>query len=251
MTHCRKLQQARFLLLVILTFGFLLFTGCQREDYISSNTTTLGFRKLSEYRIFAGNPSDLRPTADYKLYELSSELFSDYAEKQRLIKLPPGTVMEATDDNLLDFPDGTVIVKTFYYYKDKRNPLAGKKIIETRLLLLTEGQWTVGTYIWNETQDEAYLVSSGYNTIVNWLDDEGKGKVISYHVPSNLECRACHSYNNSITPIGPKVRNLNFDVYREGHMVNQLAQMGYDGQLLPINPEDFGTMPNYRDPHAL
>jgi hypothetical protein len=30
----------------------------------------------------------------------------DYAEKQRLVKLPAGTKLSAVDDKLLDFPDG-------------------------------------------------------------------------------------------------------------------------------------------------
>jgi len=49
---------------------------------------------LTEAKIYSGPISDLEPMADYVLYELSSALFTDYAEKQRLIKLP------GTADNL-------------------------------------------------------------------------------------------------------------------------------------------------------
>ncbi|HEY0667357.1 MAG TPA: hypothetical protein VGD22_04220, partial [Sphingobacteriaceae bacterium] len=81
--------------------------------------------KLSDYKIFQGSPANLIPANDYKLYELSSQLFTDYAEKQRLIKVPGTAQITATGDGLPHFPDGTIMVKTFYYYLDKRTQNKG------------------------------------------------------------------------------------------------------------------------------
>lgn len=225
----------------------MLYQSCQKEDLISPDDTTLVFQKLSDYNIYQGNPSELVPTNDYKLYELSSQLFTDYAEKQRLIKVPTGTKMVATDNGFLSFPEGTIIVKTFYYFNNKQNPYNGRKLIETRILELKNGKWVVGTYMWNNEQTDAYLISSGLNKTVNWIDEEGKSKVISYRIPSNLDCKTCHNSNKSVTPIGPKVRNLNFEIHRNAQTLNQLTYLQNEGLLEPINPLAFTTMPNYNN----
>ena len=75
--------------------------------------------------------SNLAPSSQFHTYNIASTLFTDYAEKLRLIKIPTGTKLQTNGDGLLQFPDGTVIAKTFYYYNDVSNPSLGKKIIET------------------------------------------------------------------------------------------------------------------------
>lgn len=203
--------------------------------------------KLSDYGIYQGKASDLKPNSDYKLYELSSQLFSDYAEKQRLIKVPIGTKLNAVNDGLVDFPEGTIIVKTFYYFNDKRDKTKGKVLMETRLLVKTNAAWKVGTYMWNENQTEADLITSGMKKTVNWIDEKGNGNVISYHIPNNVECRTCHNSSSVTMPIGPKVRNMNIDVVRNNVSQNQLSYLGNEGILNPVNPKIFTTLPNYKD----
>ncbi|MCP2937417.1 hypothetical protein NK983_32460, partial [Salmonella enterica subsp. enterica serovar Typhimurium] len=83
---------------------------------------------------------------------------SDYAEKQRLIKIPVGTKINALDDGLPNFPDGSIIVKTFYYYNNKKDTARGKRIMETRLLIKHVGKWNAATYIWNQDQTDAKLI---------------------------------------------------------------------------------------------
>ena len=73
------------------------------------------FERLSSYCLFQGKMANLDPSREVTQYELSSTLFTDYAEKQRLIKLPPGTKMKLTGNGLPEFPEGTIIAKTFYY----------------------------------------------------------------------------------------------------------------------------------------
>ena len=62
-----------------------------------------------------------------KSFELSTSLFTDYAEKQRLIKLPANTKLIGISDGLPEFPDETVLAKTFYYYVDKSDSTKKKK----------------------------------------------------------------------------------------------------------------------------
>ena len=189
----------------------------------------------------------MKPNSDYELYELSSQLFSDYAEKQRLIKIPIGTTLKAVNDGLVEFPKGTIIVKTFYYFNDRRDKSKGKKLMETRLLVKTNAEWKVGTYMWNEEQTEANLTMSGMKKTVNWIDEKGKGNVISYHIPNNAECRTCHNTGSVTMPIGPKVRNLNFDVVRNNVLQNQLIYLSKERVMNNVNPKAFASLPNYKD----
>jgi uncharacterized repeat protein (TIGR03806 family) len=235
------------LLRIFIVSALTAVQSCQMDLDISPDNSVLPITRLSEYNIYQGNPSDLIPNNDYKLYELNSQLFTDYAEKQRLIKLPLGARMTAINNALLGFPEGTIIVKTFYYFKDKRNPSNGKKLIETRILELKNGKWLAGTYMWNDEQTEAFLINSGLDKTVNWVDEKGIGKVISYHIPGNLECRMCHNSNNEIVPIGPKTRNLNFEVMRNNVMQNQLTHLINEGTLNSINPSSFTSMPNFNN----
>lgn len=240
-----KSKPAVIILFMIVVIAF--YSSCSKDDFFV-NDTMLTKSNLSEYGIYVGNPTHLVPSPEYKLYEISSQLFTDYAEKQRLIKIPTGTKPSALDNGLLSFPEGTIIVKTFYYFNDKRNPSLGKKLIETRILELSNGKWIAGTYKWNDAQTDAILVSAGFNQTVNWIDEYGKPKVVAYHVPGNLECKTCHNSNNSVIPIGPKVRNLNFNVQRNSQTINQLIHFQNEGLLNSANPSDFSTIPDYTNP---
>ena len=225
----------------------ILCWSCNDDGLTAIENNTEVHTKLSEYTIFQGELSNLEPTADFKVYELSIELFSDYAEKQRLIKIPEAHTLTSRNDGLPDFPDGTILVKTFYYFNDKRDHTRGKKIIETRLLIKEDSRWNVATYIWNENQDDAFLITTGLNKTVNWINAEGKGKVIAYHVPSHRECTSCHYTGNAIFPIGPKLRNLNKDVLRDGLAVNQLTHLYNEGILNQVDPSSIAVLPDWQD----
>ena len=227
--------------------GILINIQSCDDDLVKNTNRGDLLPKLSEYAIFQGNPADLISNDEYKLYELSSQLFTDYAEKQRLIKVPQGSRLSAIDNALLDFPEGTTLVKTFFYYHDKGDLSKGKHLIETRLLIKLNTTWIAGTYVWNDNQTEATLVTSGLNKTINWIDAEGNGNVISYRIPSKTECATCHNSNNSIIPIGPKARALNYKVQRDNSLQNQLAYLSNAGILNPVSHTSFGSLPNYND----
>lgn len=236
-------------LLTIALFTSILFLqqSCQKESRISPDNTSLDIEKLSDYQIYEGDPANLVPTKDFQLYEISSQLFSDYAHKQRLIKVPENATIKALHNGLPEFPEGTILAKTFFYYNDERDPSFGKKLIETRVLVRREGKWVAGTYYWNDDQTDAYLTNVGFDRLVNWIDGKGNAQVVSYHIPSNLECRACHSTNRQIQAIGPKVRNLNFTVNRDGNAINQLDFLINKGILQPVEFGSFASTPDYND----
>lgn len=224
--------------------------SCETDHQISPDETPLEFEKISAYKLFAGNPVDLQPGDGFYLYEVSSELFTDYAHKQRLIKVPDGRKISVKDDDLLEFPEGTIIAKTFFYFNDERDHSKGKKLIETRVLELKAGKWIAGTFYWNEDQTEAFLINAGLNKTVNWIDRNGDARVISFHIPSHLECRSCHSLNKETRPIGPKARNLNFQVDRNGGEINQLDYLIAKGLVNTVAHENLGSTPSYHNEEA-
>lgn len=202
---------------------------------------------LSELNLFQGNLGDLNPSIYAFEYQLHTTLFTDYAHKQRLIALPPGESMTYNGEGLPIFPDNTLIAKTFYYYNDERNPSAGKQIIETRILLKINGEWQTGDYKWNEDATEATLDPNGSEVPVSWVDQQGNANNITYKIPSNTDCFSCHSRYNIATPIGPKIRTLNFEVDNE----NQIDQFINNGYLTGISSaESLPSIANWEDGNA-
>ena len=213
------------LLLIGILFGPVIYIGaCNRKKKPDPGQFKFPL-KLSAFHLFKGEMPALIPAPGVDLLELSATLFTDYAEKQRLIKMPAKTKMRITSDGLPVFPEGTLLAKTFYYSKDKQQSGAGKQILETRILLLKDGQWNAGTYQWNKTQTEAIYTAESVTVPVISKMKDGSIRKIAYHIPSKQECFSCHQSANELVPIGPKAMNLNRTVYRNGESINQLTSL--------------------------
>ena len=205
------------------------------QQQAAGKTADLGKEKLSEYGFFVGDLKDLQPTADVIPYDLNTPLFSDYAHKLRFFKLPKGETVSYREREVLDFPVGTYLIKNFYYYQDETNKLAGRHIMETRLLLHEADGWkTLPSYIWNEEQTEAYLTVEGGTKTVSWVNEVGKRQQVAYSIPSQTLCKSCHVKNNVLTPIGPKARQLNRDYAFTGGKHNQLSHYANLGLLTDL-----------------
>ena len=199
---------------------------------------------LSELNLFSGNLNELNISSKAFEYNLNTTLFSDYAHKQRIIALPEGTTMEFDGDGLPIFPDNTVIAKTFYYNLDERDLSLGRLLIETRILIKINGVWETGDYKWNEAQTEAILDLEGSTLPVSWIDNAGTTNSTNYKIPSNTDCFTCHSNNDNIIPIGPKLRSMNFEI----NGVNQLQQFINNQQLTGIaSSSSVRSLPNWED----
>jgi uncharacterized repeat protein (TIGR03806 family) len=201
-------------------------------------------QNLSELNIFTGDLNNLQPSIYAFEYNINTALFTDYAHKQRLIALPQGTTMTSSDGDLPDFPDNTLIAKTFFYNIDDRDESLGKTIIETRILIKINGVWETGNYRWNEDQTDAVLDSEGGTIPTTWIDSEGGVNNVNYKIPSSTDCFTCHQTNDEVTPIGPKLRALNFDVNGE----NQLQKLKNLNLLNGLSsPSDVTVLPNWED----
>lgn len=165
--------------------------------------------KLSAWGIFEGKMNALKPAKGVVPYGLNTPLYTDYAEKLRFVRLPAGTAVKYSTATTLDFPTGTLLVKTFYYSADFRKPGVAKELVETRLLVKETAGWQAITYVWNEDQTEAILEIAGDDRNISFIDKDGEKQQVRYVIPNQNQCKGCHNSNDRIMPIGPGVAQLN------------------------------------------
>jgi uncharacterized repeat protein (TIGR03806 family) len=199
---------------------------------------------LSQLNLFVGNLADLNVTPYAFEYDLNTRLFSDYAHKQRFIVLPAGEKLTYDGEGLPLFPDNSLIAKTFYYNNDERDVSLGQNIIETRILIKIDGAWVTGDYKWNDTQTDAVLDLDGSIVPVTWIDAEGESNTINYQIPSDTDCFTCHRTGTDVTPIGPKMRTLNFSV----NGTNQLQSLINNNLIEGLtDPTTVSVLPKWDD----
>lgn len=212
---------------------FLLLISCQTKrievvvqpaETVNIDLSAIGKEKLSDYGLFTGPLRNLTASPGVIPYSLNSSLFTDYAFKKRFIKIPPGTKAIYRDDDVFDFPDGTVLIKNFYYPLDFRMPGGNLQILETRLLINEKGKWTALPYVWNAEQTEAYLNVAGKTMAVKWTHYDGMKRQVNYSVPNQAQCKGCHMRGDQIKPIGPAARQLNGALDNAAGRDNQLVE---------------------------
>ena len=232
--------------------------GCDRAENKPANATPLWEgaypATISQYGLFAGDMLDQRPAKGVVPYDVNSPLFSDYAEKHRFLKLPPGGKVKYDPVDVFDLPVGTILAKTFAFPHDRRDPKAGQRIIETRILMHRAEGWIGLPYLWNEEQTEATLKLAGATIDVAWIHDDGAKRTNNYIIPNANQCKGCHSSREEMVPIGLKARHLNRDyVYEDGEgqpvTENQLDHWSRIGALAGApNSKDAPRLPVWDDP---
>lgn len=146
-------------------------------------------------------------------YSVNAALWSDGAQKERAFALPDGTRIGVSADGDLDFPIGTVAMKTFM--------LEGKRV-ETRLLVRhDDGGWAGYSYEWDDAESDATLLATG------------KAKTVGPHrwyYPSRSECLRCHTESAGRT-LGLELGQLNGDfTYASTNRIsNQLKTLDHLG----------------------
>jgi parallel beta-helix repeat protein len=219
---------------------------------------------LSGYNLFADQTEPRNKANDGIHYDLITPLFTDYAEKYRFIFVPEGRQGGYSNREVMDFPVGTIIAKTFTMPHDFLNPAAGEVIIETRLLLHREDGWVALPYIWREDTGDADLTLAGGTRSLSWIDANGMTRSTVYEIPDANMCKTCHtrslpetgsgasSLEQVVSLIGPKARFLNMDNDYDGVTVNQLRYMEQKGILVgvPEDPQSIDTVPDWEDTAA-
>lgn len=159
--------------------------------------------RLVDWGLFAGG--DLRgrePAEDVLEYSPPFALYSGGAEKERLVYLPPGKVIDGMNSEMYIFPVGTVFAKTFTF-NDLRSASgrAGQIPVETRLLFRREAGWDFAVYHWSAAGDDARQIldpltgpgPTGDAWYARRLSLTGPlGGDFEYEIPSRRDCGGCH-----------------------------------------------------------
>ena len=132
-------------------------------------------------------------------YDLINPLFSDHADKHRYVYIPKGASAHANGDGLVDFPVGTVLVKSFAY---------ANRYLETRLLIHKAEGWEALPYVWNADGSQAVYAPVGKRIDVAAGYAAPDTPAFTYAVPNKNQCKTCHQMGDLVVPIGPKARNL-------------------------------------------
>jgi len=144
---------------------------------------------LADYRLYQ-DPTEprLAPNAGGTPFDLTTPLFSDYAQKDRIVYIPPGLQASYDANGVFEFPVGTIIAKTFTFSHDLRTPqLRGTDVVETRLLIRRAGGWKGRAYIWDPAQTEALLAIGGGSKDVAWTADDGTPRTTRYQIPNTAQ----------------------------------------------------------------
>ncbi len=230
-------MHSRLYLAVLLLFTAVLSIpmACKKENPelpdLEIDLASLPLDKLSDYGFFTGELNELEPYKGVIPYELITPLFSDYAGKSRFVWMPAGKSATYTENGVLDFPVGAIIIKHFYFDNDLRDPSLGRQIMETRLLIRQDTAWQPASYIWNSAQDEADFTVLARQVNVEWTHFDGTQRSTNYYIPNKNDCKGCHNVANELLPIGPKVRNLNSNFAYANGTENQLDRWASEGYL--------------------
>jgi uncharacterized repeat protein (TIGR03806 family) len=226
-------------------------------------------RKLSETGLFADTKA-MKPAKGLIPYSVNAELWSDGASKERYLAIPGDGKI---DYNAMiypqpapgaqpgwRFPDGTVLVKSFFLETEPGNPKSRQRL-ETRLLhsFRVPGTEEVGdqvwygyTYLWNKEQTDAELIDAkGLDRKYTIKDPKALGGTREqvYHFPSRNECTMCHSVAAKYA-LGLNTLQMNKDHDYGGVVANQLATLDHLGLFskpLPEKPEKLAKLVDYRD----
>ncbi|MEM7105713.1 MAG: hypothetical protein AAF502_21425 [Bacteroidota bacterium] len=253
-----KFKYSRFFLFIAVLL-FMVY-GCKKdpivpmeeeeeeEEVVSPvvfNPLEVPYDLLSTYKFFTGNMSEQMPSEGVLPYEPITSLFTDYAHKSRFIWMPDSvSATYVADHKVLDFPDGTVLIKTFFY--NNVQPDDETKIIETRLIFKRNGNWEFANYVWNEEQTEATFDLDGSYVDLSWSENSTT-RSTTYRIPSDVECLNCHKNGNEAIPIGPKPQNLNKDLLYTDGTRNQLQKWSEKGLLSGSVPGIIDTVVDWED----
>ena len=232
-------SSVRYVFYVVFIIASMVYVaGCTApvETKVSLDVSAQPFEMLSQYGFFKGGLRSLSPNDRVLPYELITPLFTDYAFKSRFVYMPEGKTVAYQTDKVLLLPVGACLIKNFYYPADFRKPDENKRIIETRMLVHRQDGWDALEYVWNDEQTDAKLEVAGDIKQVRWIHYDGSKKNIDYLIPNKKQCKSCHWLDGAVTPIGPKVRNLNRDnTYADGRQ-NQLTKLSKAGWITGMPP---------------
>lgn len=132
--------------------------------------------RLSQTGLWA--PGTQQPAPGVRAFSPQHVLWSDGADKQRWILLPPGAQVDARQPDAWQFPLGTKLWKEFRH---------GGVAVETRFMERTARGWAYASYRWRADGRDADRVAAQGQTVALAAAPGGR-----YDFPSRGDCLACH-----------------------------------------------------------
>jgi hypothetical protein len=113
-------------------------------------------------------------------YTPQYELWADFAQKQRHIYLPSGSVIDTSMPDRWNFPVGTRVYKTFLV----RGLKLETRVFEKLTPEASSQSWSMVSYVWSADQRSASLADA--NGVADVLGTQ-------HDIPSQMQCRSCHT----------------------------------------------------------
>lgn len=205
------------------TLHRLVQTGGGLSDPVPDDLADTGCTSTTDIR---------QPASGLIPYAPNAPFWSDGAEKLRWMGLPNGQTVSIGSDGDFDFPNSTVLVKSFR--------LQGR-LIETRLFMRhPDGVWAGYTYRWNDAQTAATRVRGGATASI-------AGQ--SWTFPSEAQCLQCHTAGAGRS-LGLETAQLNgnFGYASTGRTANQLTTLDTIGVFSPRLSPPAAQQPALADP---
>lgn len=213
--------------------------GCSPDDDAAA--------RLSDLGLFTGELSELNPAAGVLPYEVNAPLWSDNADKHRFVTVPAGATATFDPGEAWSFPEGARLIKNFGFLADYRDPSAGRRLVETRVLTRVGTTWQGDVYLWNDEQTEAFGIVGGTRTDVSYIDEAGVATTHEYVVPNTNQCQGCHATNDAMRLLGFITPQINGTVERAGEPVNQLDWLAHAG-LFDLGSRDPADEASFEPP---
>jgi uncharacterized repeat protein (TIGR03806 family) len=194
--------------------------------------------RLSDTGLFSDTASN-KVAAGVVPYSVNSPLWSDNANKERYMAIPGMLTIEHQRRNGWEFPDGTVLVKTFALDLIAGDPTSRKRL-ETRLLHREQSHWRGYTYLWNDEQSDAILLDDpkGADREYTIREADGSSRKQIWHFPGRAECTLCHTMPLNFV-LGTSTAQMNrLHDYGNGVVENQLSvfdKIGLFTKKIPKN----------------
>lgn len=230
------MQPSRLILLWAVCVLVLFACGRARAPIDAVILADTPAKSLADYGLFT-DAAARKPASGVVKYDLINPLFSDHADKHRLVYMPIGTQAQVDTDGAVRFPIGTVLVKSFAY---------GERYLETRLLIHKASGWQALPYVWNSDQTEAVYAPVGKRIPIAVGEAAPDAPAFTYAVPNKNQCKTCHQTGDAVVPIGPKLRNLD---HLGPNGVNQIQDWQARGWLASA-PDVVKVMPDALDSSA-
>lgn len=184
--------------------------------------------RLSDTGCFADLTSRTLPAGALR-YAVNVQLWSDGADKERGLVLPPGALIGFNAAGAWELPVGTLASKSF---------LLGGRPVETRLLLREAAGWRGATYRWNDAGTDAELLSAAVTTSIGGQ---------TWYFPSRADCLACHTRAaGQVLGLTTSQLNREHDLFGDGDVqqIDALRQRGY----FTTAPAEAAALPRFPAP---